>query len=177
MKDHRYIVGQGFTLVELMVVISIIVLLVSIVMPSLNRARDIGRNGVCLTNLHGIGRAFQMYLNESNEILPKAASMPSEEPDTPGINILFKPYADSEEIFHCPGDRDDPTYFVREGTSYEYLLGALYEVDPAPTFEKNFLMDMVNKKISLAKIQVMYDFDKKFHGWTNILYADWHVDK
>lgn len=173
----RFFCASGFTLVELLTVIAIIGLLMSIVLPSMQRARDIGRNGLCLANLHAIGRTFEMYLSESNEILPNAASFPSEEPDKPCIADVFAPYIDENEVFHCPGDRDEPTFFETEGVSYEYLLGALYEVDDAPTLEKNFLIAMTSEKVSLSRVQVIYDFKENFHGWTNFLYADWHVSK
>ena len=45
-------VGRGFTLVELLIVISIIGVLVSLLMPAVNSAREAGRRAVCSNNLH-----------------------------------------------------------------------------------------------------------------------------
>lgn len=56
---------KGFTLIELLVVIAIIALLVSILLPSLNVAKDIARGVVCLSNLRSLGTAFAMYTQES----------------------------------------------------------------------------------------------------------------
>ena len=61
---------RGFTLIELLVVIAIIALLVSILLPSLNKAKDLARSAVCMGNLHHIGLAIPMYVNEFSGWLP-----------------------------------------------------------------------------------------------------------
>jgi prepilin-type N-terminal cleavage/methylation domain-containing protein len=60
----------GFTLVELLVVIGIIALLVSILLPTLNRARESARRTKCLANLRNIGQFVHMYANQSKDQIP-----------------------------------------------------------------------------------------------------------
>ena len=58
--------SKGFTLVELLVVIGIIALLISILLPSLSRAREIANRAKCAANLKQVGEMLQLYANEQN---------------------------------------------------------------------------------------------------------------
>jgi prepilin-type N-terminal cleavage/methylation domain-containing protein/prepilin-type processing-associated H-X9-DG protein len=64
---------RGFTLVELLVVIGIIALLISILLPSLSRAREQGKAIKCLSNMRQLGTAFVQYFNNNKGSFPFAA--------------------------------------------------------------------------------------------------------
>ena len=62
--------AKAFTLVELLVVISIIALLLAILMPSLNAARSQAQKIVCTSNMRNLGLATSMYLLENKDQYP-----------------------------------------------------------------------------------------------------------
>ncbi|MCK4657940.1 MAG: prepilin-type N-terminal cleavage/methylation domain-containing protein [Phycisphaerae bacterium] len=51
----------GFTLIELLVVVAIIALLISILLPSLSKARELSKRLVCASNLSGLGKSCKIY--------------------------------------------------------------------------------------------------------------------
>src|ERR1700748_2499684 len=61
---------SAFTLVELLVVIGIIALLISILLPSLNRARESAQRVACESQLRQIGLAARTYASENRDALP-----------------------------------------------------------------------------------------------------------
>jgi len=58
---------KGFTLIELLVVIAMIALLMAILMPALNRAREQGRRAVCLNHLKTLTLGWMMYADENDD--------------------------------------------------------------------------------------------------------------
>ncbi|MFT5128909.1 MAG: prepilin-type N-terminal cleavage/methylation domain-containing protein [Rhodothermales bacterium] len=61
---------QRFTLIELLVVIAIIAILAALLLPALTRARDKGRQTLCLANLKQCGSALMMYASDNDNSFP-----------------------------------------------------------------------------------------------------------
>jgi prepilin-type N-terminal cleavage/methylation domain-containing protein/prepilin-type processing-associated H-X9-DG protein len=61
---------DAFTLIELLVVIAIIALLVSILMPSLQKAKEMAKDIVCMSNQRNVGVAIFLYCQDYDDMLP-----------------------------------------------------------------------------------------------------------
>lgn len=170
---------RSFTLVELLVAISIIALLAAIALPVTVRVRGYARKTQCLSNLGQIGKAVNLYANDLENWLPCAAGLPSMEPQPglPRICDLLKLYA-SADAFQCPDDLPtDPaykfrSYFEGEGSSYEWaeLLNG-----------KKMGQALRKRWHNLDFVPMAYDYEP-FHrrGGGNVgldvLFADSHVE-
>jgi prepilin-type N-terminal cleavage/methylation domain-containing protein len=120
-------IKTGFTLVELLVVISIIAMLLGILMPALNAARRSAYKTGCKQNLHGCGIAFRMYLDDNRNIMPIIYNMPNstvqQDPNSVSLPGVLGKYLSGKEALKCPADRlpgKNTTFFASEGSSYEY---------------------------------------------------------
>ncbi len=132
---------RAFTLIELLVVIAIIALLLSVVLPSLKRAKDYAKQVVCAARLRQVGLAMTNY-SQSYESLPDSLDRDGHAEFGHGYALyrgdkseysysngkliplrwakLYEAgFMDTPEAFYCPGNR-------MEGYKYES-----YE-NPAP---------------------------------------------
>jgi prepilin-type N-terminal cleavage/methylation domain-containing protein/prepilin-type processing-associated H-X9-DG protein len=72
--------SAGFTLIEVLVVIAIIAILASMLLPSLARAKGAARKSACVSNLHQMGLAWRMYLDDHADRFPDRRDLKSSLP-------------------------------------------------------------------------------------------------
>ena len=97
----------AFTLIELLVVVAIIALLISILLPSLQRAREQAKAVVCMSNTRQILLAMTMYQQEWDGYMPdnlwSEAAWSIEKHDLWFYKLVPK-YASNPDVLICPAD-------------------------------------------------------------------------
>lgn len=137
---------QAFTLVELLVVISIIAVLLAVLMPALNKAKEQAKLVVCRNNMHQIGVSYFTYAeNNSGKLPPEnceghsdpwwttayqpASSGNGNKAHTVGLGLLepvFKTRKGPvQKLFICPSDYD-----LLKKSQMKDRYGTYGEIDP-----------------------------------------------
>jgi len=113
---------SGFTLIELLVVIAIIAILAAMLLPVLARAREMGRRGVCITNLKQIGLACRMYSGDYEEKFPFDSSVSADRRTIQSLSLLIPQYTEDNRVFRCPSDLG----YGKPGSTAAAVYGAPY---------------------------------------------------
>jgi prepilin-type processing-associated H-X9-DG protein/prepilin-type N-terminal cleavage/methylation domain-containing protein len=105
MNSHRKNISLSiaFTLVELLVVISIIGLLAGLAVPAINGGLKSAKAGACLSNLHQIGVATMAYAADNSFKLPDAGNGTGDMWATQLAMFISTGTKSKKSIFVCPG--------------------------------------------------------------------------
>ncbi len=162
---------RAFTLIEMLVVIAIIAALAALLLPVFSKAKEAGRGTACLSNLHQIGVALQLYVQDNRNHLPVMRDKSLTTSNTlPSPDMVLSNYLGNVNVLRCPSD--GPRYFEKTGSSYSWnsLLNG----------EDGDHLEAFGMKFDPHAMPLMYD-KEKFHALRglgkeqNFLYADGHI--
>ncbi|MHC4985365.1 MAG: type II secretion system protein [Planctomycetota bacterium] len=120
---------RGFTLVELLVVMMMMIALMTIVLPGFQRIRLMAKRAACGSNLRELIKAVNTYSGENNSFLPPRQMAPGDNPtrwwgiDQAARDAGEQPYgelfryADNPEVFHCPALSSESS---QSGAEYDW---------------------------------------------------------
>jgi len=111
--------SRAFTLIELLVVIATIAILMAILMPALNRAKDQAQRVHCISNIKTLTLGWLMYKDENDDKLVGGHTNPGHWVDRPPNyeaswdvkkdairrGLLFKYVGEEVGVYRCPADR------------------------------------------------------------------------
>ncbi len=99
---------QGFTLLELLVVIAVIAILAALLLPALSNAKESSHRAACINNVRQFGLAAHLYANDYNQYLPSGGtdSRNANDTHTPVLSSATETnllrYASPLKAFDCP---------------------------------------------------------------------------
>jgi prepilin-type processing-associated H-X9-DG protein len=179
----------AFTLVEILVVIGVIAILIGLLLPALNRAREQARVVKCASNIRQIYHAVVMYANEHRGKLPFAEAHPGLNPPDAAIWLqdlglydyergTLWPYLPGsaqvrQEFFSCPSDEEprfvgraplfktaDPAHPRNFSYNFTGFMGGYR--DPSGRIVRGIRMNQIRKPSH--KILIL---EQEMPGWTN----------
>jgi prepilin-type N-terminal cleavage/methylation domain-containing protein len=163
----------AFSLIELMVTVAIIAILAALILPALGRAKESGRSTFCQGNLHQIGLALQIYVEESKNRMPTMYDKSADtnfQTNLATIDVVLSNQLGSLQVLCCPSD--NAQVFQQTGSSYAWnTLVNGQDADHLQIFATAY---------ALTKIPLVYD-KQSFHASlgpknaVNYLYADEHI--
>ena len=161
----------AFTLVELLVTMAIIAVLAALILPALGRSKESGRTTFCQGNLHQIGLAFQLYVDDNHNIMPSMVDYNTNFASTnqTNINVVLAPQLGSTNVLGCPSDNK---WFQMTFSSYGW--------DSALNGQKADNLQLMSLPVGPTRIPLVYD-KETFHSLLgashaqNFLYADGHI--
>jgi prepilin-type N-terminal cleavage/methylation domain-containing protein/prepilin-type processing-associated H-X9-DG protein len=160
---------RGFTLVELLVVMGILVVLAGIAVPAYQQVTARSRAAHCLGNLRQLGVALNLYLGENNLTMPvMAAARASANDEEPAVDTVLARYVSGPEVFRCLADREK----IWQETGTSYFWNSLLNGQSVAALE------ILGREVDAGGVPVLADkesFHKRVGDEVNILYADGHV--
>jgi prepilin-type N-terminal cleavage/methylation domain-containing protein/prepilin-type processing-associated H-X9-DG protein len=161
--------GQGFTLVEILVVLAILTILVSLAVPSYRLMKANARSAVCSSNLRDIGIGLNNYFVEHGMTFPEmVAARESREEEAPALDTVLLEFVGDEFSFQCPADHEG----IFEKTGSSYFWNSLLNGQKTSNMK---LLGMTGQASGIPIVSDKENFHEDVGDGVNVLYADGHV--
>jgi len=166
------------------VVIAIIAVLAALLLPSLSRVKESGRATACLSNLHQIGLALQLYVQDNKNRLPYMSDIfPGTTNLFPGPDLVLSNYLGNPKIPHCPSDKwpsDKPKAIPQAGPNYFEQTGSSYSWNDLLNGQDAEHLSALGMNFDPHQIPLLFDKDQPHAARgagkaKNFLYADGHI--
>ena len=120
---------RGFTLIELLVVMAILSILMALLLPAIQTAKDKAKESACTGNMRQLGQAMIMYANESDGHLPAcgSAGMRGRYDWTYGGNVVSVPQTNPDACERVQ---------IEGGTLWPYVMSGMERTKPYGTSNK-----------------------------------------
>lgn len=162
---------KAFTLLELLVAISIVAVLAALAVPIGTSIVNRSKAASCMSNLKSLGSSLQLYLGDHENVMPTLViARSSKDEDQPTIDNTLDDYAGNQDVFCCKAD----TKHLCETTGTSYLWNHL--INGQNVSSMNF-MGLINDSSRIPVIGDKEDFHLNRDVKVNILYVDGHVAK
>ncbi len=128
---------RGFSLVELLIVMSLIALLLAVLVPGLAAARRLAERTRCMSNLKRVGEGFKSFYSAFGHWPTRENINYPNEWDTAFYDQMFDSYLTDPKVFYCPssGQYDQPGDDWKKswaGTNKAKLSYAILDGKPGP---------------------------------------------
>lgn len=165
--------GKGFTLLELLAALAVLVILGLLAGAGIGGAIEKSRDSRCLANLRQIGIAVFAYAADHDQQLPDlAAGRHSRGEQLPVMDEVLLPYVTSVEVFRCPSDRQG--LYETTGSSYFWNYLPVLQEDGSKNLRLPRLEFALTGANDPSLIPLVVD-KEAFHDrgrHSNVLYAD-----
>ena len=195
----RPLLSRGFSLLDVLVTISVIAVLIAMLLPALGRVRETAHRVICSSNVRQIGLGIAMYADANNDALTPSRFVDANPADqrpqdmiwlrggvdsTPaasqwdGLGVLYSTeYLGSQGVFYCPSHTGEHPFSAYAGAwaSEEGDIASNYQYRGKGPEGSRYLHKIIPKTAAIVSDGLRTQADFNHRVGANVLRADLSV--